>query len=105
MSTLDHAGPQLTSLLKGDWMGLYRCVTPLPSDPFSQIQAVVPPSDREELQIICSTPFRKFFKSPNFDGWYRHRHKEMSHKLESLHLEVICEAVSHWAVTGSAGFE
>ncbi|XP_075967395.1 protein DENND6B isoform X3 [Anarhichas minor] len=58
MSTLDHAGPQLTSVLKGDWMGLYR----------------------------------KFFRSPNFDGWYRHRHKEMTQKLESLHLEVICDA-------------
>lgn len=58
MSTLDHTGPQLTSVLKGDWMGLYR----------------------------------KFFRSPNFDGWYRHRHKEMTQKLESLHLEVICDA-------------
>uniref|UniRef100_A0A3Q3W730 UDENN domain-containing protein n=1 Tax=Mola mola TaxID=94237 RepID=A0A3Q3W730_MOLML len=58
MSTLDHTGPQLTSLLKGDWMGLYR----------------------------------KFFRSPNFDGWYRIRHKEMTQKLESLHLEVISDA-------------
>ncbi|KAM8909088.1 protein DENND6B isoform 1-T1 [Spinachia spinachia] len=57
MSTLDHTGPQLTSVLKGDWMGLYR----------------------------------KFFRSPNFDGWYRHRHKEMTQKLERLHLEVICD--------------
>ncbi|XP_076578862.1 protein DENND6B isoform X1 [Chaetodon auriga] len=60
MSTLDQTGPQLTSVLKGDWMGLYR----------------------------------KFFRSPNFDGWYRHRHREMTQKLESLHLEVICDAVS-----------
>uniref|UniRef100_A0A1A7WXK4 DENN/MADD domain containing 6B n=1 Tax=Iconisemion striatum TaxID=60296 RepID=A0A1A7WXK4_9TELE len=58
LSTLDHAGPQLTSMLRGDWMGLYR----------------------------------KFFRSPNFDGWYRQRHKEMTQKLESLHLEVICDA-------------
>ncbi|XP_042259460.1 protein DENND6B [Thunnus maccoyii] len=58
MSTLDHTGPQLTSVLKGDWMGLYR----------------------------------KFFRSPNFDGWYRQRHREMSQKLESLHLEVICDS-------------
>ncbi|XP_076025266.1 protein DENND6B [Genypterus blacodes] len=58
LSTLDHAGPQLTSGLRGDWLGLYR----------------------------------KFFRSPNFDGWYRHRHREMSHKLESLHLEVLCDA-------------
>lgn len=58
MATLDHSGPQLTSMLKGDWMGLYR----------------------------------KFFRSPNFDGWYRHRHREMVQKLECLHLEVICDA-------------
>uniref|UniRef100_A0A8C9VMJ2 DENN/MADD domain containing 6B n=1 Tax=Scleropages formosus TaxID=113540 RepID=A0A8C9VMJ2_SCLFO len=58
MGTLEHAGPQLTSVLKGDWMGLYR----------------------------------RFFRSPNFDGWYRLRHKEMTQKLELLHLEVICEA-------------
>ncbi|MEQ2227086.1 Protein dennd6b, partial [Ilyodon furcidens] len=58
MSTLDHAGPQLTSMLRGDWMGLYR----------------------------------KFFRSPNFDSWYRQRHREMTEKLESLHLETICDA-------------
>ncbi|XP_006633842.1 protein DENND6B isoform X1 [Lepisosteus oculatus] len=58
MKTLEHAGPQLTSVLKGDWLGLYR----------------------------------RFFRSPNFDGWYRLRHKEMTQKLECLHLEVICEA-------------
>ncbi|XP_038163896.1 protein DENND6B [Cyprinodon tularosa] len=58
LSTLDHTGPQLTSMLRGDWMGLYR----------------------------------KFFRSPNFDGWYRQRHREMTQKLESLHLETICEA-------------
>lgn len=58
MGTLDHSGPQLTSMLKGDWVGLYR----------------------------------KFFRSPNFDGWYRQRQKEMTQKLESLHLEVICDA-------------
>ncbi|XP_049617478.1 protein DENND6B isoform X3 [Syngnathus scovelli] len=36
--------------------------------------------------------YRKFFKSPNFDGWYRQRLREMTGKLERLHLEVICEA-------------
>ncbi|XP_054623457.1 protein DENND6B isoform X2 [Dunckerocampus dactyliophorus] len=36
--------------------------------------------------------YRKFFKSPNFDGWYRQRHGEMTRKLECLHLEVICAA-------------
>uniref|UniRef100_A0A4X2JZ32 DENN domain containing 6B n=1 Tax=Vombatus ursinus TaxID=29139 RepID=A0A4X2JZ32_VOMUR len=58
LKSLEHAGPQLTCVLKGDWLGLYR----------------------------------RFFKSPNFDGWYRQRHREMTQKLEALHLEVICEA-------------
>ncbi|XP_066110827.1 protein DENND6B isoform X3 [Saccopteryx bilineata] len=58
LCSLEHAGPQLTCILKGDWLGLYR----------------------------------RFFKSPNFDGWYRQRRKEMAHKLEALHLEAICEA-------------
>lgn len=55
---LERAGPQLTCVLKGDWLGLYR----------------------------------RFFKSPHFDGWYRQRHREMTQKLEVLHLEAICEA-------------
>ncbi|KAJ3612579.1 hypothetical protein NHX12_020850 [Muraenolepis orangiensis] len=58
MSTLEHAGPHLTSMLKGDWMGLYR----------------------------------RFFRSPNFDGWYRLRRREMTLKLECLHLEAVCDA-------------
>ncbi|XP_069764407.1 protein DENND6B isoform X8 [Narcine bancroftii] len=58
MKTLEHAGPQLTSVLKGDWVGLYR----------------------------------RFIKSPNFDGWFRMRHQEMCKKLEILHLEVLCQA-------------
>nr|XP_004650465.1 protein DENND6B isoform X1 [Jaculus jaculus]XP_045007691.1 protein DENND6B isoform X1 [Jaculus jaculus] len=63
LHSLEHAGPQLTCILKGDWLGLYR----------------------------------KFFKSPHFDGWYRQRHKEMAQKLEALHLEAICEAdVEAW---------
>ncbi|KAG3290670.1 DENN domain containing 6B, transcript variant X1 [Ictidomys tridecemlineatus] len=58
LQSLEHAGPQLTCILKGDWLGLYR----------------------------------RFFKSPHFDGWYRQRHKEMAQRLEALHLEAICEA-------------
>uniref|UniRef100_A0A8C7PWU5 DENN/MADD domain containing 6B n=1 Tax=Oncorhynchus mykiss TaxID=8022 RepID=A0A8C7PWU5_ONCMY len=46
MGTLEYAGPRLTSVQKGDWVGL-----------------------------------RKFFRSPNFDGWY-----------QCLHLEVVCDA-------------
>lgn len=55
LRSLEHAGPQLTCVLKGDWLGLYR----------------------------------RFFKSPHFDGWYRQRRKEMAQKLEALHLEAI----------------
>ena len=25
LKTIEHSGPQLTSGLKGDWVGLYRC--------------------------------------------------------------------------------
>uniref|UniRef100_A0A672LNE1 Protein DENND6A-like n=1 Tax=Sinocyclocheilus grahami TaxID=75366 RepID=A0A672LNE1_SINGR len=57
MKTLEKAGPQLTSRLKGDWIGLYR----------------------------------QFLRSPNFDGWFRNRRKEMTQKLEALHLEALCE--------------
>ncbi|XP_059793236.1 protein DENND6B isoform X4 [Balaenoptera ricei] len=64
LRSLEHSGPQLTCLLKGDRLGLYRWADS-----------------------------RRFFKSPHFDGWYRQRHKEMAQKLEALHLEAICEAV------------
>uniref|UniRef100_G3NI53 DENN/MADD domain containing 6Aa n=1 Tax=Gasterosteus aculeatus aculeatus TaxID=481459 RepID=G3NI53_GASAC len=57
MKTLEKAGPQLTSRLKGDWIGLYR----------------------------------HFLKSANFDGWFRNRRREMTQKLEALHLEALCE--------------
>ncbi|XP_073420001.1 protein DENND6A isoform X1 [Dendrobates tinctorius] len=56
MKTLEKTGPQLTSRLKGDWIGLYR----------------------------------HFLKSPNFDGWFRARRKEMMQKLEALQLEALC---------------
>ncbi|XP_005997825.1 DENN/MADD domain containing 6Aa [Latimeria chalumnae] len=63
MKTLEKTGPQLTSRLKGDWIGLYR----------------------------------QFLKSPNFDGWFRTRRKEMTQKLEALHLEALCdEDLSLW---------
>ncbi|XP_073888660.1 protein DENND6A isoform X12 [Macaca fascicularis] len=57
MKTLEKTGPQLTSRIKGDWIGLYR----------------------------------HFLKSPNFDGWFKTRRKEMIQKLEALHLEALCE--------------
>uniref|UniRef100_A0A8C0H279 DENN domain containing 6A n=1 Tax=Chelonoidis abingdonii TaxID=106734 RepID=A0A8C0H279_CHEAB len=64
MKTLEKAGPQLTSGLKGDWIGLYR----------------------------------HFLKSPNFNGWFRTRRKEMTQKLEALHLEALCnEDLLFWS--------
>ncbi|XP_039204055.1 protein DENND6A isoform X3 [Crotalus tigris] len=64
MKTLEKAGPQLTSRLKGDWIGLYR----------------------------------HFLKSYNFDGWFRTRRKEMTRKLEALHLEALCnEDLLFWS--------
>ncbi|XP_063282947.1 protein DENND6A [Pelobates fuscus] len=56
MKTLEKTGPQLTSRLKGDWIGLYK----------------------------------HFLRSPNFEGWFRLRRKEMTQKLEALHLEALC---------------
>uniref|UniRef100_A0A8D0CJS6 DENN/MADD domain containing 6Aa n=1 Tax=Scleropages formosus TaxID=113540 RepID=A0A8D0CJS6_SCLFO len=67
MKTLEKAGPQLTSRLKGDWIGLYR----------------------------------QFLKSPNFDGWFRNRWKEMTQKLEALHLEALCDEVGLLSITRS----
>ncbi|XP_063304427.1 protein DENND6B [Pelobates fuscus] len=58
LKMLEHTGPQFSSAIKGDWMGLYR----------------------------------RFMKSPHFDGWYRQKQKEMREKLETAHLKVICEA-------------
>ena len=37
--------------------------------------------------------YRHFLKSPNFDGWFKTRRKEMTQKLEALHLEALCEEV------------
>lgn len=36
--------------------------------------------------------YKRFFKSPNFVGWYNHRHKEVSQKLQVLHLESLSES-------------
>ena len=38
--------------------------------------------------------FRKFFKSANFDSWLRVRTHEVNKKLQALHVEALCKAVS-----------
>lgn len=60
LSTLGTSGPQLTSGIKGDWVGLYR----------------------------------RFFRSPNFSGWFNARYREVSQKLQALQLEALSDAVS-----------
>lgn len=60
IASLETSGPQLTSGIKGDWVGLYR----------------------------------RFFRSPNFSGWYNAKYKGMSQKLHILQLEALCDAVS-----------
>ncbi|XP_049805952.1 protein DENND6B [Schistocerca nitens] len=58
LATLGTSGPQLTSIIKGDWVGLYR----------------------------------RFFRSPNFNGWYNMRHREVSQKLQALQLQALSRA-------------
>ncbi|XP_031834729.1 protein DENND6A [Nomia melanderi] len=57
-ATLSSAGPQLTTGIKGDWVGLYR----------------------------------RFFRSPNFSGWFHTRYTELSQKLQVIQLEALSQA-------------
>ncbi|XP_061524487.1 protein DENND6B isoform X2 [Phycodurus eques] len=67
-------------------------IRPFSQDEFMSVLERGGPQLTSALRGDWTGLYRKFFKSPNFDGWYRHRHREMTRKLESLHLEVICEA-------------
>ncbi|CAL7936569.1 unnamed protein product [Xylocopa violacea] len=58
LATLSSAGPQLTTGIKGDWVGLYR----------------------------------RFFRSPNFSGWFHTRYMELSQKLQVIQLEALSQA-------------
>ena len=41
--------------------------------------------------------YSRFFKSPNFVGWYNQRHREVTQKLQLLHLQSLAEAkIEHW---------
>ncbi|KAH9508011.1 Protein dennd6a [Bulinus truncatus] len=41
--------------------------------------------------------YRRFFRSPNFEGWYYQRQKEVNQKLQLLHLEALSNAnLSEW---------
>ncbi|XP_077399428.1 protein DENND6B isoform X2 [Vanacampus margaritifer] len=67
-------------------------IRPFSQDEFMSVLERGGPQLTSALRGDWTGLYRKFFKSPNFDGWYRHRLREMTRKLESLHLEVICEA-------------
>ncbi|KAJ8676232.1 hypothetical protein QAD02_012018 [Eretmocerus hayati] len=57
LATLNSAGPQLTTGIKGDWVGLYR----------------------------------RFFRSPNFSGWFQARYMELTNKLLAIQLEALSQ--------------
>ena len=41
--------------------------------------------------------YKRFFKSPNFVGWYSQRIKEVTQKLTLLHLESLAESrIESW---------
>ncbi|EDV25356.1 uncharacterized protein TRIADDRAFT_23603 [Trichoplax adhaerens] len=69
--SLNKAGPQLTSDIKGNWQTLYR----------------------------------KFFKSPNFDGWLRSRQAEILEALQLRQIEMMGAADITAYIKGKAEVE
>ncbi|XP_043944503.1 protein DENND6B [Protopterus annectens] len=67
-------------------------IRPFSQDEFMKTLEHTGPQLTSTLKGDWLSLYRRFFRSANFDGWYRMRLKEMSQKLETLHLEVICEA-------------
>lgn len=59
LASLSSSGPQLTTGIKGDWVGLYK----------------------------------RFFRSPNFSGWFHTRYTELSQQLQAKQLEKLSQAV------------
>lgn len=70
--------------------GLSKCFSCVPSVPTHMRGFVVLISCNAFFPVVSH---RQFLKSPNFDGWFRNRRKEMTQKLEALHLEALCEEV------------
>lgn len=59
LASLSSSGPQLTTGIKGDWVGLYK----------------------------------RFFRSPNFSGWFHARYTELTQQLQVKQLEKLSQAV------------
>lgn len=107
LCSLERAGPQLTCILKGDWLGLYRWVDASAGPGLLLLVGTGCPCPTRDGSAPRPLPLshRRFFKSPHFDGWYRQRRKEMARQLEALHLEAICEAVrGGWRGLGPWGW-
>lgn len=37
--------------------------------------------------------YKRFFRSPNFSGWFHSRYTELTQKLQALQLEALSQAV------------
>lgn len=38
--------------------------------------------------------YRRFFRSPNFSGWFQTRYMELNNKLQAIQLEALSQAVN-----------
>ena len=43
---------------------------------------------------VCVCVCRRFFKCPNFEGWYYQRQREVNQKLQVLHMDALSNSVS-----------
>jgi len=50
------------------------------------------PQLTSKLKGNWNSLYKKFFRSANFEGWFKSRKEEINRKLEILHLEAICKA-------------
>lgn len=50
--------------------------------------------ERLSVAFLLCTDCRKFFGTANFESWLRYRQHEVNQKLEVLHIEAMCQAVS-----------
>ena len=80
---IERAGPQLTSGLKGDWVGLYRQVLLCRLALDWRLTC-------EQLWFL----FRRFLSSHNFNTWLVSRRTEINQRLQLVHLDAISQAVS-----------
>ncbi|XP_059167731.1 protein DENND6A-like isoform X2 [Physella acuta] len=72
---------------------------PFDSDKFLETVEHSGPQLTSGIKGDWESLYRRFFRSPNFEGWYYQRQKEMNQKLQLLHLEALSNAnLSEWIV-------